>query len=353
MAKKSYRHYKEEFINLYKEGMSIRAIADKYDIHKSSVARLIREDIPIRDKSTAYQFKDKIYDLYKKGYGIYQIASLISTDELRIRGDAVKRILFKEFDIVIPSNPKNGELIPIFIKLYQEGKTLNDIANEYNVSKQTVLNYINLGGLKARDYHESSLKTYLNEEYFDILDNKKAYQLGLIFAMGCVHKENVCVFLDLSITSNKKEFIFKAIEGISDKGYENLEWNHDDSISSIRISSKHMCSKLLEYGLSKKIDIPKEHRTAFFKGFFETNLNITNRNIAFPTKNRYNEDVKFYLLNDIGIDEEYYKSHKGTTPYITNINAIKKLLEVHPEILEKFSKKANIVKWNKLLLNYK
>lgn len=353
MAKKSYRHYKEEFINLYKEGMSIRTIADKYNVNKSSVARLIREDIPIRDKSPAYQFKDKIYDLYKKGYGVYKIASLISTDELKIRGDAVKRILFKEFNIIIPSNPNNEELIPIFIKLYKEGKSLNDIASEYNVSKQTVLNYINSTGLKARDYHESSLKTYVNEEYFNVLDSKKAYQLGLIFAMGCIHKDNTNIFLDLSIKSSKQEFIFKAIEGISDKGYENLEWNHNDSISSIRVSSKKICSKLSEYGLSNKINIPKEYRLDFFKGFFELNINITNRNVSFPTKNRYNEDVRIYLLNDVGIDEQYYKSHKGTTPYITNINTIKKILEVHPEIIKKFSEKADVLKWNKLLLSYK
>lgn len=353
MAKKSYRHYKKEFINLYKEGMSIRAIADKYEINKSSVSRLIREDIPLRDKSPAYQFKDKIYDLYKKGHGVYEIASLISTDELKIRGEAVKKILFKEFDILVPSNPKNEELIPEFIKLYKEGKTLNDIANEYNVSKQTVLNYINIGGLKARDYHESSLKTYLNEEYFDVLNDNKAYQLGIIFSMGCVHKENTNVFLDLSINENKKEFIFKAIDGVSDKNRDNLEWNHDNKISTIRVSSKKLCKKLSDYGLGSNINIPEEYKHSFFKGFFEVIINITNRNVSFPTKNRYNEDVKLYLINDVGIDEQYYKGHQGTTPYITDIHSIKRLLEVHPEIIKKISKKKDIQKWNKLLLSYK
>lgn len=352
MEKKNFRKHKEEFINLYKDGMSIRAIAEKYKINKSSVARLIREDVKIRDKSPAYQFKDKIYELYNAGHSIYKIASLISNDELKIKGEAVKRVLFREFDIIVPSNPKNEELIPVFMKLYQEGKTLNDIAKEYNMSKQTVLNYINLGGLKARNYHESSLKTYVNEEYFDVLDSKKAYQLGLIFSMGCVHKDNTNTFLDLSIVADKKEFIFKAINDISDKGEDNLEWNHKDNISSIRVSSKKLCDKLFEYGLSEKIIIPKEYRNDFFKGFFELNLTVVKRNISFPTKNRYTEDVKNYLINDIGINEEDYKYHKGTTPYITNVESIKKLLEKHPEIIEKISQKRDIQKWNKLLLNY-
>lgn len=213
------------------------------------------------------------------------------------------------------------------------------------------LNYINLGGLKARNYHESSLKTYVNEEYFDVLDSKKAYQLGLIFSMGCVHKDNTNTFLDLSIVADKKEFIFKAINDISDKGEDNLEWNHKDNISSIRVSSKKLCDKLFEYGLSEKIIIPKEYRNDFFKGFFELNLTVVKRNISFPTKNRYTEDVKNYLINDIGINEEDYKHHKGTTPYITNVESIKKLLEKHPEIIEKISQKRDIQKWNKLLLN--
>lgn len=354
MATKSYRHFKEEFISLYKEGLSLRAIAEKYDIDKTSVARLVREEVPLRDKSPAHQFKDKIYELHLKGLGAYDIAhKLPRVNGKSIRGEAVKKILLKEYGVNEFVSPKYEELIPVFIKLYEEGKSLNDISKEYNLSKQTVLNYINIGGLKARDYHESSLKTYLNENYFDSLNQENAYKLGIIFSMGCVHRENTNVFLDLSIADSKNEFIFKAIENISDKNKDNLELNKNHKISTIRISSKYLCEKLINYGMGSEIKIPKEYRQSFYKGFFEVLLNVTNRNISFPTKGRYDKSVKEYLINDIGIEKDCYKSYLGTTPTITDENSIKKLLKFHPEVLEKINKKTNILKWEKFISNYK
>lgn len=41
-TKKNLRQYQDEFIELYKQGVSIRKIATKYGVNKNSVSRLIK-----------------------------------------------------------------------------------------------------------------------------------------------------------------------------------------------------------------------------------------------------------------------------------------------------------------------
>lgn len=345
---KVYINLKESFIDDYKEGMSIRAISNKYDVNKGTVSKYIQEEIKLREKTSIYNYKNEILSLYKKNLNNTQIAKKIN-DKYgeNFFGVSIKRLLAKEFNIDTSSFKKYEELIPTLVRKYKKGYSLEQLSSNYNISKQTILEYLNLEGIKARNYHESSLKTDLNERYFDDLDKEKAYELGIIFITGKIFTHHTSTFLELSCRVKNSDLILKAIKNLSSKTDNNFEFK-DNSTLALRINSKYLCDKLNEYGINKKINIPNEFKYDFYKGVFESTLTRNQYILSFPSRNLYLDDIKRYLIDDIGVYEEDYKRSKHTSPYIRARRSIEKFLKAYPQFISLFQN-SGIKKWENMI----
>ncbi|MBQ3422030.1 MAG: hypothetical protein IJH34_10250, partial [Romboutsia sp.] len=292
--KKNCRQFKDEFIKLYKEGMSLRQIALKYEISKNVISNLVKEDMQLRQKSGVEGMEKEFYELYQQGRTINSIAN-----EYNVSYSSVSRLLRKHFNIE-KSNRKYEHLVENFKREYKEGKSLTKIAEKYNVSRQTILDYISEEKVKSRNYSETSRIYSLDEDYFNKINEIKAYQLGIFYAIGSMYNEST---IDLKIINKKSDLIFEAIKGISDKTSKNLNKNKYDNSVCLRLNSKILKGRLDEIGLSKgELNINKEFRKYFFDGYFKGNMKISTEAITInKSKNKYGALIKDYLINNLNL----------------------------------------------------
>lgn len=340
--KASNRHLQEDFIRLYKEGKSIRFIAKQYDVSKNSVSKLIQEKIELRPKSEIDLYKDEIIELYISGNNPNQISKT-----LNLNYSGIKRLLVKENLINI--NRRYEHLSNDFIKDYNSGLSAETIALKYDVSRQTVIDYLNYDQIKVRDYKIANRKSEINDNYFDNLNKEKAYCLGQIFALGTIQKVHNSKYLSLSITSSKKSLIKKAVKyfvyNIDDlKFYEDIKSN----ISILKISSENIYNKLKKYGIEGNINIPRDFKKDFFKGYFEVALKVNLRNIRI-TPNAYKESILNFLTEEINLPINKIQKSRGIV--IEDREIVTILINYYPEILEKI-KKVDSKKWRIFLLEY-
>lgn len=342
MLKASNRHLQEDFIRLYKEGKSIRFIAKQYDVSKNSVSKLIQEKVELRPKSEIDLYKDDIIQLYISGNNPNQISKT-----LNLNYSGIKRLLVKENLINI--NRRYEHLSNDFIKDYNSGLSAETIALKYDVSPQTVIDYLNYDQIKVRDYKIANRKSEINDNYFDNLNKDKAYCLGQIFALGTIQKVHNSKYLSLSITSSKKSLIKKTVKSfvynIDDlKFYEDVKSN----IAILKISSENIYKKLKEYGIEGNMNIPPNLKRDFFKGYFEISLKVNLKNIRI-TSNSYKEDIIKFLIEEINLPTNKIQKSKGII--IEDRGIVKLLINYYPEISEKI-KKSNSKKWKSFLIEY-
>lgn len=353
MAKSKYKsEYQDTFVKLYKEGMSIRAISRQYSINKGIVANLIREKVDIRPK-TPFQTKEsakKVYELYLQGYKVNTIAK-----KLGVSFSAVRDSLRKFYGIVTSKRDKYAHLVNDFIKDYKDGMTLSEMEEKYNINRAVIREYLADVDLSMlRTYEETSRKYLLNQEYFDELNDYKAYQLGIIFSIGNAVKYNITKMIDLNVIK-EKVYILDDIK--RDLFVDRTpQYRMIDNTVKFRISSTKLYDSLIGYGFySEKLKIPQKYIDSFMKGFFCYSLIVNNKyvSISFQYK-KYTDFLIGYLVSK-GITREKIKV-KGLLR-IEDKKEIEKFFGFYPEIMEKIkvlkSKEENLSnKWKYFIEKY-
>lgn len=349
--KKDCRKHKEEFIKLYKEGKSLRDIGKMYNVSKNIVGDLVKEEIEIRPKNILQGKEEEMYQMYLGGSNFSEIARAFNAN-----APLVARVLRRNYDID-KGERKYSHLSETFKKEYEEGKSLSEISKTYGVSRQAILDYISSDKVKSRSYSETSRLFYTNENYFDVIDTKKAYQLGMIYALGGLYKTSTNYFIDLKIHNDKNYLLLEAIENITDKDDKNFEFNHDDNIASIRVSSKKLYDKLLDIGIkADKVNIDEKYLKHFFDGFFKVRLTVGTRTISVSKVSNYKNMVKDYLVNNLGVNIEKIRETKSSLT-IEQMEEINKIEKYHPITRHKILNYINnsekpLNKWKSYLQKY-
>lgn len=340
--KASNRHLQEDFIRLYEEGKSIRFIAKQYNVSKNSVSKLIQEKIKLRPKNEINSYKNEIIELYTSGNNPNQISK-----SLNLNYSGIKRLLIKENLINI--NRMYEHLANDFVKDYNSGLSAEAIALKYDVSHQTVIDYLNYDQIKIRDYKLANRKLEINDKYFDNLNKEKAYCLGQIFALGTIQKVHNSKYLSLSITSSKKSLIKKAIKYFV-YNIDNLRFYEDvkSNVSILKISSENIYNKLEEYGIRGDMNIRKNLKKDFFRGYLEVALKVNVKNIRISS-NVYKESIINFLTEEINLPINKIQKNRGI--FIEDKEAVKLFINYYPEFLEKI-KKVNSKKWRNFLIEY-
>ena len=124
-------YLKESVLDLYEQGLTYQDIADWHQITEQRVRKILYIN---------YAF-DKFFELYKQGYTYQDIAERCRTSEQKVRdilNNAAFNQSFKDLkDRVMQPLDCNSESYQ-FLDLYKQGHTYEDIAAQYQISKQQV-----------------------------------------------------------------------------------------------------------------------------------------------------------------------------------------------------------------------
>ena len=169
------------------------------------------------------------------------------------------------------------------IKLYNEGKSLNFIANKYNTYGAKIKSILIRNGVRIRTRAEQNKITNqsrnlkVNHQYFDNIDsNEKAWLLGFLAADGNVASDRNRIKIGLS--SIDKEILEKIKTMLeSERKIINYETNNGFYVSELSWSSENQKKQLAKYGIVpnktyKEMHLPNfdlEKQLSFILGYFD------------------------------------------------------------------------------------
>lgn len=184
--------------------------------------------------------KNNILELYKNGHSIKYLHKKYGISERAISNYLINN------NIEIR---KNEKLLKYDIfkaeKYYKEGKTLEEIAILLGCCRQSLSVQLKKIGIKVV---RKNVMYDINENIFDeVTDEEQAYWLGFLFADGNISKKNyyICINLsgkDLSHLEKFKKFLNYKREIITYKTKQGY------LVSRLSVSNKHMWNRLNEIG---------------------------------------------------------------------------------------------------------
>lgn len=296
--------YRDEWIRLYNEGMSFRGIGDQYNVNHSVVKRAIKGHVKLRPKSEWDQYADKWYELYvDKGWTKSEIAN-----QHGISISVVSRVLKLKGIVPDGSRKKHWHLAPKMKELYERGKSLQEIADELNLARQTILNYLNDMNVEIRSYSEA-VKTYpLDEDYFDDLNEENTFVLGLLFGVSTLIRDQG-VIRGVFINTKKKEIVDYIFQKLNYK-QEKEEYYYKNGVVSEELSSKKIVDLLISWGFdnTKNMRPPAFNShllERFTEGYIYAIFKENQNNISFSADNPQMKNlVKDYLSQKFDIKNE-------------------------------------------------
>lgn len=259
-------------------------------------------------------------------------------------------------------------------KQYEKGLSSSKIAELYKMNRGTVLDIVKIYS-KARTQKESK---FIKENFFEQIDSHlKAKILGFIYSDGNIGiKKNGDLILSIEQLEDEYMMLYNIVNTIKKDG-KVIKSGHENTIR-ISIQNNKICNDLIKYGIvprkAKIINMEKilknidnQFLKSFVLGVFEgdghlssnkngTNLNITGTYETCKTIQNIICDELLVKRNKI------LKSTKGEKTYVLNfttkeqvitilkwmyseakaeychVKKIKKVLELVPELKEKFDK---------------
>lgn len=168
------------------------------------------------------------------------------------------------------------------IQAYEEGASLTSLSRQTGLSTYKIKKILQENSIKVRTRFEQTIFTNMsrgkkiNHNYFDILDNEKAYYLGFLAADGCVRPNRNEI--KISLSSIDREWLEEFQSKIeSEREIEDYITSKGFSVSELKFSSLKIKTELAKYsivpnktylGITMKT-IPDKYKLAFIKGYYD------------------------------------------------------------------------------------
>jgi len=159
---------KDNIIKKYKNNISLKAIADEYNVDVTSIKTLIKKYSSLRlslnYQKTLAPFKEQIIQLYNSNISIKQIANTFNVPDLSLARFLTQNNIHSP---AYRSKPNNA--IPVSDKEkvyklhYNDNLTLKSIGDLYNCSAPTVALFFDKHNIPRRSKTESVILTNQNE----------------------------------------------------------------------------------------------------------------------------------------------------------------------------------------------
>ena len=290
---------RENVATEYKNGISVTLLMQKYNLGKTTIYRILREnnidrvrvETPKKKETVVTKMsreqQDEIISCYENGKYIkeiakeYGITKVTVTKVLKANGIEIKRFIRK--------SQFSDEEIKKMYELYTSGLTLQDLGNMYRVDKTEIPFLFDKFGYKRRDCSHANRTYTLNENYFDVIDTQnKAYFLGLLYADGCnrtsTHK------ISISLKKDDKHILesFKTELG-SNSPLKLRELSKEKPTFSdqykLTICNQHMSDILAKWGMVSNKSLiltfpdflPEDLIPHFLRGYFDGDGHVSGK----------------------------------------------------------------------------
>ena len=247
------------------------------------------------------------------------------------------------------------------IEKYEAGASLASLSRTSGLSVYKIKKLLESYNVHIRTRFEQAVYTNMergkkvNHNFFDVLDNEKAYYLGFLAADGCVRPQRNEIKIGLSSIDKNWLEEFRQKIG-SEREIESYITNKGFAVSELKFSSLKIKTELAKYsivpnktylGITMK-NIPSDLRLAFIKGYFDGDGSfVFNKNtkqcalkiIAYGTK--ILEEIKAFF----GKGNIYQK--KGTNTYslefstLDSLDIMKQFYELDTPCLQRKKDKYN------------
>lgn len=163
------------------------------------------------------------------------------------------------------------------IREYISGKTISDLAKEYNVCKNNINQLLDRRKVEKRTSRQSKrLKYPLKEDVFDEITEESAYWIGFLMADGCIKKVNSYKYITLSLGIGDENHVEKFKFFMGATNHKVMEVKKRNSLQKmVSFGSQKIFDKLIEYGVTprkiktaKVVDILKFNRH-FWRGVID------------------------------------------------------------------------------------
>ncbi|AIY85300.1 ATPase subunit of terminase family protein (plasmid) [Clostridium baratii str. Sullivan] len=314
---------------LYDSGLSIVEIANMFDVTRTTIYYwLKREDYGINNsiKKRGCDYlsisdKNRLYKDYLAGKSVEDLSKEYNTSMETI----VQTIKFKSNHTEFISNLDN-EILEGIKEDYKNNLAIAKIAKKYKLAYGTIHKIIQYNNL------ENTRGVVLKADYFKNLDDKKAYNMGLIFSMSCISKHAYrkhCVCF--SLTKEMIPVVRELLDELTSVGTINIHKCHDNNFIA-KFNSKEILDDLISYGMEGDINIPEKYLHSFFKGYFMYSLRIVRPGIRilFKDQNYLNG-----ILNYFDKLEIIHSTITKNSVLVINKKSIESLLREHPELIDR------------------
>lgn len=275
--------YEQVLVTRYNSGESLTSLAKSERMRKETIKRYLLElGVELRlnkgGKRTAIstELKELIIKDWKDGNDI-NLTTLGKKYSISNKG--VEKVLREAnlYDTKFPDT--TDEQKQLMNQLYKSGLSSRAVAEKMNLSKTTVLEYLD----EARE--PSSFRIYsVNEDYFENIDNQeKAYWLGLLYADGYNSEERG--YVRFGQAKKDKELVYKfknILEAehpvVFNERHGKVQDFYQISVSSVKLSkdlARHGCMQNKTFK-TEFPNIPEELYSHFIRGYFDGDGSIWN-----------------------------------------------------------------------------
>ena len=284
----------DEIINYYDKCKNIKKTAEYFNTYTQKIKKILEENNKLIKNKTQYEIalekKENILNLYKTGITIKDISI-----KLNINNHIISKIL-KENNIKINQYNKEididkniqKEIIEMYSKQNISGI---QISKKVNLSIYTIYKILKNNNIHIRNDKEKNLIYKVNENYFEKIDSEhKAYWLGFIYADGYITSKQKYGSQNFGITLSSKDRLhlmklnidLQSTYPINDYCY-NTSYKENTSYSRLLICNQKIVNDLIIHGCfehktnilqAPKID--EELIPHFIRGYLDGDGCITN-----------------------------------------------------------------------------
>ena len=217
------------------------------------------------------EIKNKAILLYSQGLSLRQIANKLNISRSTITN------WINEAGIMRKIKPQADDKTMILAKnLYLQGFNTNEIAIKLNSNSCSILKWLKKQNIKIN--HRGPKSKIKRENFFDTIDSEeKAYYLGWIMADGNVSITNGQYSLKLHISYTDKELIDNFLDAIGSTNKTKYKPENGNGSYYVSLTSVHMVKSLMNLGVIPQKSgheiipeqIPEELVHHFIRGYFD------------------------------------------------------------------------------------
>lgn len=311
-------------VNLYKEGLSGSEIGEMYEVDRRTIMYWIGKydkDI-IRNKRKIEKEKyELIYKEFLKGIPFERLSK-----KYNVPTSSIYRYVRKNKGFLRDKTlAKYNNVLDDIIKDYENNATIKDISKKFNICKETLnIILVQLGSKEYSGVREA--KNKLVKDYFDNLDEHKAYILGIIYStfkfQNDYGKDESMLVLTVS---NKYLYLLDEIgKSIYLTTYPKPIPNGTSNYLRVR-SPKFLDDLRNKFDILGTPKIPSKLMKPFIKGYFQYACEIKEDIITIKYKNNSTKD---FILEYLAENEIIVTKVKTRTAKIEGAENMKNFIKL-------------------------